>query len=69
LALQAKGFGGIWRTGDMATNAVVKEHLAVQKHESIVGFLYIGTPVGEPKPIVKPSFEEFFSSWKPKGIE
>ena len=64
LALQARGFGGIWRTGEMAVDDHVKASLGVDRHESLVGFLYIGTPVGEPKRIPQLDFEEFFSYWK-----
>lgn len=63
LALQAKGFGGIWRTGDMALDEHVKTSLGIDQHESLVGFLYIGTPVGESKRIPELDFEDFFSYW------
>jgi nitroreductase len=63
LALQARGFGGIWRTGDMSENAQVKEGLGIEAHESLVGFLYVGTPCGEPKPIPQAKFTDYFSYW------
>lgn len=63
LALQAEGFGGIWRTGDMAVNPRVLSDLGVDSHESLVGFLYIGTPDGEPKRITPTEFEDHFSYW------
>lgn len=63
LALQAKGFGGIWRTGDMAVDPLVRAELGVEPHESLVGFLYIGTPEGEPKRISSVEFSDHFSYW------
>jgi nitroreductase len=63
IALQACGFGGIWRTGEMAVDAYVKQQLGLQEHESLVGFLYIGTPVGDAKRIPTLQFEDYFCSW------
>jgi nitroreductase len=63
IALQAHGFGGIWRTGEMATDGHVKQALGISPQESVVGFLYIGTPVGEPKRIPQLQFSDFFHSW------
>lgn len=60
VALQAHGFGGIWRTGSMAQSAFVKKSIGVGEEESIVGFLYIGTPVGEAKPIPELEIDDFF---------
>jgi nitroreductase len=64
LALQSVGFGGVWRTGPMATNGVVKERLGVQAHEALVGFLYIGTPKGELKPVPELDVSDYFHQWK-----
>lgn len=50
-AIQAEGFGAIWRTGPMATHSVVLSKLGVAENEEILGFLYVGTPLGEPKTI------------------
>lgn len=63
IALQANGFGGILRTGEMAVDTYVKAQLGIQEHESLVGFLYMGTPVGEAKRIPALQFEDFFRSW------
>lgn len=64
LALQAMGYGGIWRTGDMASNNHVCEGLGIKENESIVGFLYLGTPVGESKPIPDIQSAGYFTEWK-----
>lgn len=43
LAATDLGFGTIWRTGEMATDANVKRALGIDVDDSIVGFIYIGT--------------------------
>ncbi len=49
LAAHAQGFGGVWRTGDMAYHPRVREGLGLEESDRIVGFLYMGTPKGEKK--------------------
>ncbi len=44
-ALQAQGFAGYWRTGELAFNPHLKKKLGVDEADEIVGFLYIGTPL------------------------
>ncbi len=44
-ALQAQGFAGYWRTGELAFNSHLKEKLGIKAEDEIVGFLYIGTPL------------------------
>lgn len=63
LALQAQGYGGMWRTGTMAVNEDVREGLGIAKHESLVGFLYIGTPQAEAKKLSPVSSSEYFKAW------
>jgi nitroreductase len=65
LALQAEGFGGIWRTGPLAENAYLKSALKLEARESIVGFLYLGTPCGEPKSVPSVDVEAHFETWRP----
>ncbi|MBI5953256.1 MAG: nitroreductase [Chloroflexi bacterium] len=58
LAAHALGLGAIWRTGEWARDAKVKEFLGFAEDQHIAGFLYIGYPevVGEYPP--RPSFED-----------
>lgn len=49
LAAHALGLGGMWRTGDMAKNTLVKERLGFAEKDEIIGFLYLGTPTGSIK--------------------
>lgn len=44
MACYTLGYGAIWRTGVLAYHQKIKEGLAIDHDEEIVGFLYIGTP-------------------------
>lgn len=44
LAAKAQGFNGIWRTGPVAYNPLIKKELGLEVHEEITGYLYLGTP-------------------------
>jgi nitroreductase len=63
LALQAKGFGGIWRTGAMVRHPVVKAGLGIADHETLLGFLYVGTPTSGYKAAPELVVEDYFSRW------
>ena len=52
LTLHARGYAGIWRTGDAAYDANVKHALGLTASDAIVGFLYCGTP-NAPTPMIK----------------
>ncbi len=58
LALQAKGYGAIWRTGDMAYNAQIQQWLGLAEDESIIGILYVGTPESHKEPHPRPDVEQ-----------
>ncbi len=57
----AQGFGGIWRTGAYAQLDFVKQALALGEDDEIVGYLYLGTPAGEPAKRHTPDPAEYFS--------
>lgn len=46
LAAHALGYGGMWKTGDAAYDAGVKEALSLDSSDHIVAFLYLGTSLG-----------------------
>lgn len=46
VAAHASGFGGFWRTGPAAYDDAVKRAFGLVATDAIVGFLYLGTPVG-----------------------
>ena len=51
LALNALGFGGIWRTGKFALNKEIGSFLELDDNQEVLGYLYIGTPTGDNKKI------------------
>ncbi|MDX1391544.1 MAG: NAD(P)H nitroreductase [Rheinheimera sp.] len=57
----AQGFGGIWRTGAYAQLDFVKQALELGEDDEIIGFLYLGTPSGEPPRRNTPDPTEFFT--------
>lgn len=59
----AQGIGAIWRTGDLATNPHVAQGLGLASHESITGFLYLGTPKGALKEPPQANCADFFKTW------
>lgn len=64
LAAQAQGFGGIWRTGANAYDATVKQGLGMVPAEEIVGYLYLGTVSGNPKPLAKLAIDDYLVEWE-----
>lgn len=58
------GYGAVWRTGGFSYNSQIKQGLAIDEQDEIVGFLYIGT-LGRPQ-VLKPSksFDSKVSYWK-----
>jgi len=64
LAAHALGYGAMWRTGDPAYDAHVKEALGLSANDAIVGFIYLGTPAGRPAiPPNEPGVKEFVREW------
>lgn len=63
LAAHAQGIGAIWRTGDMAHDPLVSRGLGLAEHEQLLGFIYLGTPLGSLRtpPVLDP--EQFVSRW------
>ena len=64
LAANALGFGVMWKTGDAAYDDTVKAALGLAAEDSIVGFLYLGTPAanGVPPP-ARGEWEDRVSYW------
>nr|WP_294974039.1 nitroreductase family protein [uncultured Pseudomonas sp.] len=63
-AAYAQGLGAMWRTGAMAFDPVVREGLGLEASERIVGFIYLGTPMGglrRPTPLEPAAF---VSAWR-----
>lgn len=58
LTAYALGLGAIWRTGEWARDAKVKEFLGFAPDQHIVGFIYVGYPDVTPEPYVRQGFED-----------
>ena len=58
LAAHALGLGAIWRTGEWASDAKVKEFLGFASDQHIVGFIYIGHPDIMPEPYTRIGYED-----------
>ncbi|ROS05059.1 nitroreductase [Sinobacterium caligoides] len=63
LAAEALGFAGIWRTGPMATNEQVSRGLGLADNEQVIGFVYVGSRLGEPKALPELAVNDFVSDW------
>ncbi len=58
LAAHALGLGAIWRTGEWARDAKVKEFFGFAEDQHIVGFIYVGYPDVMPDPYTRIGFED-----------
>ena len=62
LALNAMGYGAIWRTGKLAFNPVVAKALGLNESQEILGFLYIGTNTGKNKKVPDMEIDNFVTN-------
>lgn len=63
LALFSLGYGSVWRTGKMAFDPFIKQSLGLKDQESIVGYLYVGTPAAEAKSRKALWVEDYLQDW------
>lgn len=63
-AAAALGLGAIWRTGEMADNVQLHQALGLEKSDKIVGFIYVGEPKTEPKPLLDLAPKDFVLPWQ-----
>jgi nitroreductase len=63
LASEALGFGAVWKTGDAATDPLIREALGVKANEEIVAYIYIGTVKARPNPPAPLEVSAFLTSW------
>ena len=61
LALNAMNYSSIWRTGKLAFNKEVQSKLNLTDDQEILGYLYIGTSIGENKKIPNLDIDDFVS--------
>ncbi|GGX66786.1 nitroreductase family protein [Saccharospirillum salsuginis] len=60
-AAHAQGLGAIWRTGTAAYSPGLRARLGLDTDDVLVGFIYLGTPAGEDKPIPELDPADFVS--------
>ncbi|PWB33481.1 nitroreductase [Pseudomonas sp. SDI] len=63
IAAHAQGIGAVWRTGELSYTRQVAEGLGLAAGEEVIGFLYVGTPVNEPRQAPVLATEEFVKAW------
>ena len=67
-ALDAQGFGAIWLSSGSLRDPAVKLALGLAAEDALLGWIYVGTPVGErPRPI-RPDPAPFRSYWPATGL-
>jgi nitroreductase len=64
LALHARGYAGMWRTGAPAYDPRVKQALGLTEQDAIVGFLYAGTPAGPAPAVPRPELAQHVREWE-----
>lgn len=64
-ALEAQGFGGAWLSSEALGDVAVKAALGFAAGDTLLGWLYLGTPSpGRPRP-QRPGPEGFYRVWQP----
>lgn len=63
LALESAGFGGMWRTGDMAYDPVITRGLGLDDNEFVTGFLYTGSVSSNKPGVPRPDQGDFVERW------
>lgn len=59
----AVGVGAYWRTGPMAYHADVLKALGLAEGESLIGYLYLGSPAGQLKSVPELDVSDYFLEW------
>ena len=59
LALNAQGYGGVWKTGKLALNDNITKFFNLDENHHILGYLYIGTKTGEDRKVPEINIEDF----------
>ena len=62
-AAYAINVGAMWRSGSQAYHKTVMQGLGLAEHEKIIGFLYLGTLLGDAKPSPDTDYSELISEW------
>lgn len=63
LAAHAQGLGAVWRTGEFAYDPYVAQQLGLADNEQVLGFIYVGTPDGNPRTPPELDPRDFVRPW------
>lgn len=58
------GYGGVWLTGESCHDPNVKRALGLSPDDFIAGWLYLGTPSGEPSAARRPGPDDVLRHWE-----
>jgi nitroreductase len=58
------GYGGIWLTGESCHDPTVKHAMGLAEDAFNAGWLYLGTPSGQPPPPARPDPDRFLTTWR-----
>ncbi len=64
LALNAMGYGAIWRTGTFAFNELISKRLELAASAQVIGYIYTGTTAGKSKTIPIHDLEDYVQIWE-----
>jgi nitroreductase len=65
LAAQADGFAAQWLTGWASYDPVICRHLGLEEHESVTGFIHIGSSSDRVAERERPALEDRLTKWQP----
>lgn len=63
LAAEAEGFAAMWRSGSLCFDPLVKQLLGLEAEDELVGFIYLGTPLGRRKPLPVHKTTDYVTRW------
>ena len=63
ISLDSLGYGAIWRSGVFALNSKILKYFKEDQNSEIIGYIYIGSPVGKKKKIPDLKIEDYVNHW------
>ena len=59
LALNALGYGAVWKTGKLALNENIPKYFNLDKNHHILGYIYVGTKSEKDRKVPDINIEDF----------
>jgi nitroreductase len=63
LAAEAEGYAAMWRSGWLCFDPFVKKELGLGEADELVGFIYLGSPLGRRKRLPDYDVNDFVEKW------